>query len=76
MSETEQKERFKDVLLWCMYHMESRRLNGELQASEVLSEKGLDDAKSLIDSGFQPTPAEIILAAEVMRNEFGWEGPQ
>jgi hypothetical protein len=73
---TETEERFKDVLLWAMYSMEKLRLDGQLQASEVLSEKGLDDAKRLIDSGFQPTPVEAILAAEVMRNEFGWEGPQ
>jgi hypothetical protein len=73
---TETEERFKDVLLWAMYSMEKLRLDGQLQASEVLSEKGLDNAKRLIDSGFQPTLAEIILAAEVMRNEFGWEGPQ
>jgi hypothetical protein len=70
------EKRFKDVLLWAMYSMEKIRLDGQLQASEVLSEKGLDDAKRLIDSGFQPTLDEIILAAEVMRNEFGWEGPQ
>jgi len=76
MTETEQKERFRKVLLWAMYSMEKLRLDGQLQASEVLSDQGLDDAKRLIDSGFQPTPAEIILAAEVMRNEFGWEGPQ
>jgi hypothetical protein len=71
---TEDEKRFKDVLLWCMYHMEVRRLNGEFEASEVLSEKGLDDAKRLIDSGFIPTPTEVALAGQVMRKEFGWEG--
>ena len=49
----------RELLLTTLYHLEMLRREGKVEAPEFLTDKGLAQAKSLIDHGFKATEEEI-----------------
>ena len=53
------EQRMINVVVYVMYHAEELRVKGLMVAGKRLTDNGMDAAKELIDSGFEPTPEEV-----------------
>lgn len=68
----EEFDRWERVMLYVMYYAEEMRIDGLIHVDWALSDEGMDSAKKLVDSGFEPTGDELQFAMFQLNQECGF----